>query len=250
MLILEKYKLLREMSKEDREHIYEYTMELSKQIVEDADKETPHEELMKYLEEKKRKKEIPLTNLSIIGYATKLLKTMLPTIVSPIFSLNTAKQTILFPPFQIVEGKVIEGTLSNMKEFKSLITKQSITAINNPLSAQKNYELWVDEDFCTHYASIEVVNKTLNTFAKASIIKAEKALKDKDFERAIYLSNKALVAGKYLCKAIAIKASIAHYQHKHTKVKVLVKMLGKNITDIQCFNLYFKQYLAAISNPL
>lgn len=55
MLNLEKYKLLREMSEEDRERIYEFTMELSKRIVEGTDKEILREELLEYLEEKKRK---------------------------------------------------------------------------------------------------------------------------------------------------------------------------------------------------
>ena len=69
-------------------------------------------------------KKISIARLNIIGYATRLSKAMLPTIVSPIFSLDTYKQIVLFPPFQIIKEEVIGGTLSNMREFKSFIIKQ------------------------------------------------------------------------------------------------------------------------------
>ena len=92
-----------------------------------------------------------LKDLDIIGYSDRLPKTLLPSIVPPVFQIRGTKVTVV-PPYKGDGDYVVGGTELHISETQSFDENGKITLFNNfIIEAKALHELWIDEIFNFHY---------------------------------------------------------------------------------------------------
>jgi len=151
--------------------------------------------------------------LVVVGYATKLSTTMVPTIVTPIFRLKHDEDQYLMPPFKIYEGRVHGGWIISHEECKKLSEREEITILEPILiQARDRHDLWIDDRHRPHYEPVAEVAHNLRMLAKESLIEAEKLLFKNELDEAERKASAARSADPQLVDSLAIKAAIRRHK--------------------------------------
>ena len=167
---------------------------------------------------------VPIGTLNVIGYATSLSRTMVPTTVAPVFSLRGNPESVLFPPFHMHEGNVCEGTWGTLDEFDTFARRGEVTALPSPIPARTDYELWIDADMDPQYESIPDAEEHLGAIAESHLLAAETALRQGELDKADRLAGVALCANDRLLDPLAIRAAIRRRQKREGAVRVMAKL--------------------------
>jgi hypothetical protein len=167
---------------------------------------------------------IPIASLDVVGYATSLSEAMVPTIVTPVFRLRNSPGAILFPPFAIHCGQVCDGALGTAEEFGRFANEGDVTALEAPIAAARDHELWIDANMMPHYEPIEEADETLGSMAADHISRAKLALQQGDLDEADRLAGIALCADDRRLEPLAIRAAIRRRQGREGAVKLMAKL--------------------------
>jgi hypothetical protein len=170
-----------------------------------------------------------IIDLEIMGYATVLKDTMLPSRVPPVFRVKSNPACILFPPFHFGDGCVWNSTEGNLEEVKRLLEREEITILQTSIPAKQDYELWVDLEMMPHYEPRFQVRKALAKIAQESIAAANKALVSRDFKEANRLAGIALSADDHLLEPLVVKSVICHQTGDNKGANVLRKIASRTL---------------------
>jgi hypothetical protein len=184
-----------------------------------------------------------IADLEVVGYATVLKDTILPSPVAPIFRVKSDPARIVFPPYHFADGQVWNATESEPQELKSLADKGEITVFETALPASPGLDLWVDQEHQPHYEIRAKARETLRRIALDHIQKAREAFKQGQYEQANRYCGVALSADDRLVDALAIKAAICRARNDLHGERVMQKMAAPSIsTDA------FQQLMKGIVN--
>lgn len=188
----------------------------------------------------------PIENLDLVGYATRLLKTMVPAIVSPIFALRDKDDdVVVFPPFTIYQGFVRDGALSTQRELRALARKGEVTLVDEPLAARDGYELWVDLELRPQYAPMADVRAELQKIAETQRKAADDALEKQDLESVERHASIAGCADSRQFWPYALKAALRQRQDKEAAARVM-KRLAEGLCPPTMFDSAVKDYLVQL----
>ena len=182
-----------------------------------------------------------IENLDVVGYATRLLETMVPAIVSPIFALR-GKNDVVFPPFTIYQGFVRDGALSTQRELQALARKGEVTLVGESLAARDGYELWVDLELRPQYAPMADVRAELQKIAETHHKAAEDALVKQNLESVERHASIAGCADSRQFWPYALKAALRQRQGKEAAVRVM-KRLAEGLCSPMVFDSVAQAYL-------
>ena len=149
-----------------------------------------------------------LDDLEIVGYANVLKKTMLPSVVPPVFRLKADVQRAFLPPYSFSAGCVCNATEVLQPELEELRDSREITLFNDAFPARAGFELWVDQSFQWHYQPWDEAEQDLRHIADEAIRNAADALRRDDLQQAERLSGVAISANDRRLAPLAIKAAI------------------------------------------
>jgi len=170
-----------------------------------------------------------ITDLGVVGYATVLKDTMVPSVVPPVFRLKTDPSCILFPPYAFSGGSVWNATEASPHDLERLAENSEITRFETSLLAQPGYELWVDQKMEAHYEPRAKADETLRSIANDSIRGAREAFARGDRVEADRLCGVALSADDRLVEALAIKAAIRRQKKDAAGERVMVKLASRTL---------------------
>jgi len=174
---------------------------------------------------------VPIDGLEVVGYATVLLDTMLPSVVPPVFRLKGKPDEAFVPPFLLNEGYLWNATALSASELAALQRKGEITLFpGEPFPARHDFELWVDQDRKLHYEPRAEAQAALLAIAKDHIQKAEQALKEGRAEDAERFSGIALCADDRLIEPLAIKAALRRARDDATGEELMAKLAAPRVT--------------------
>ncbi|MDA8134273.1 MAG: hypothetical protein M0T82_06580 [Desulfobacteraceae bacterium] len=180
---------------------------------------------------------ISVHELQIVGYADVLTKSTVPTIVPPVFQHIKKKEEFYFPPFSIKEDMLCNPTLSTEKDFDALIQAERITGfIGEPIPAQPDFELWVDETMEPRYERMVKVHEKLKALSKQYTADAETMIDQKKIPEAEALCNKAISAHGNNLGPWVIKAGIRLFQKKKDNADMLAETMA-HLCPEYAFNL-------------
>src|ERR1039458_3440709 len=178
------------------------------------------------------KSPVPIDGLEIVGYANVLLDSMLPSIVPPVFRLKGNPDEVFVPPYVFNAGYLCNATALSGSELKALEQNQEITPFEGePLAAQRDFELWLDQTRDRHYEPRTQAHATLLALAKDHIHKAEQALKEGKTADAERLSGVASCADDRLVEPLAIKAALRRLRKDTTGEKLITKLAAARMTE-------------------
>jgi hypothetical protein len=173
-----------------------------------------------------------MDGLEIVGYANVLLDSMLPSIVPPVFRLKGNPDKVFVPPYVFNAGHLCNATALSASELKALEQNQEITPFDGePLAAQREFELWLDQARHRHYEPRAQAHATLLALAKENIQKAEQALKDGKTADAERLSGIASCADDRLVEPLAIKAALRRLMKDTTGEGLMTKLAASKMTE-------------------
>ena len=170
-----------------------------------------------------------ITDLEIVGYATVLKDTMVPSIVPPVFRLKADASRILFPPYTFAAGSVWNATEASTHDLERLAENREITRFEKPFPAQRDFELWVDQKMEPHYRPHAKAHETLRSIANDSIQHARGAFAKGDQAGADRLCGIALSADDRLIEALAIKAAIRRQKQDAAGERVMAKLASRTL---------------------
>ena len=178
------------------------------------------------------KQPVPMDGLEIVGYANVLLDSMLPSIVPPVFRLKGNPDEVFVPPYVFNAGYLCNATALSGSELKALEQNQEITPFDGePVAAQRDFELWLDQARHLHYEPRTQAHATLLALAKDHIQKAEQALKDGKTADAERLSGVASCADDRLVEPLAIKAALRRLRKDTTGEGLMTKLAASKMTE-------------------
>lgn len=170
----------------------------------------------------------PIFSLEIIGYANRLNASMLPAVVPPVFRVKAEPDRILLPAFVIHQGFVCDATERLFTEARHLADAEEITIFEEPLDAQRDFELWIGLDGTPHYEPIPEASSKLKQIAIENIALAETAMRSGDFKTAENCCRIALCADDRLIDSLAISAAISRRTHDSGSERLMEKLaLGR-----------------------
>lgn len=174
---------------------------------------------------------VTIQELEIIGYATVLKETMLPSVVAPVFRLRTDPNIAFVPPYLLNQGYLCNATRVSAAELGTLADKVEITLFpGQPLRAQQGHELWIDQAGAAHYEPQSDAHAALLETARREIAGAEMALTQGKTEEAEKCCNIALCADDRLIEPLAIKAAIRRQQGDSTGERLIAKLALPRMT--------------------
>ena len=178
----------------------------------------------------------------MIGYATVLKDTMLPSPVPPVFRLRSDPDRILFPPYHFADGCVWNATEGDPHDLKRLGENDEVTLFDHPYPAQPDFDMWIDLQRQPHYEPRAQARETLRNIARENIHKASRALVEGDLTEADRFCGVALSADDRLVEALAIKAAICIKNNDATGARVMEKLASHTMTS-EAFQQLIKSYL-------
>lgn len=170
-----------------------------------------------------------MTDLEIVGYATALDETMVPSVVPPVFRVKAEPSRILFPPYTFSGGSVWNATEGNEHDLKELAEDGEITRFAEPEPSQPDFELWVDQGMAPHYEPRALAEETLRGIAEESIRQARGAFAKGDYAGADRLCGVALSADDRLVEALAIKAAVCRQHGDSVGERVMAKLASTSL---------------------
>ena len=150
----------------------------------------------------------PVNDLEIVGYANVLNARMLPSVVPPMFRLRAEPQRILLPPYAFNGGYLCNAAEVPAAELKALADAGEVTLFHEPIAAQADWELWVDESFQQRYEPQDEARTHLDHIAETSRAEAIALFKQGNFAEADRLASVAISANDRKVDALVIKAAI------------------------------------------
>ena len=178
------------------------------------------------------KSPVPIDRLEIVGYANVLLDSMLPSVVPPVFRLKGNPDEAFVPPYVFNAGYLCNATALSASELKALEQNQEITLFDGePLAAQRDFELWLDQARHRHYEPRTQAHATLLALAKDHIQKAEQALKEGKTADAERFSGVALCADDRLVEPLAIKAALRRLRKDATGEGLMTKLAAPRMSE-------------------
>ena len=138
---------------------------------------------------------IQIDGLEIIGYADALTATMVPSIVPPVFRSKQLPRSVYLPPYHMNDGFLFNASVVSQSELDDLGRSEEITLFpTQPINAQRDFDLWLDQDFQSHYEPRLAAAEALRKIAEDHIAKAGAALKRGALTEADRLSGIAVSA--------------------------------------------------------
>lgn len=183
-----------------------------------------------------------ILDLEVIGYATVLKDTMLPSPVPPVFRLRSDQDRILFPPYHFADGCVWNATEGDPHDLKRLRENDEVTLFDHAYSAQPDFDMWIDLERQPHYEPRAQARETLRNIARENIQTARQAFAAGEFEEADRFCGVALSADDRLVESLAIKAAICRKRNDPTGERVMEKLASHTMTS-EAFQQLIKSYL-------
>jgi hypothetical protein len=172
-----------------------------------------------------------IDGLEIVGYATVLLDTMLPSVVPPVFRLKGEPDQAFVPPYFFNAGCLYNATALSSSELAALEQKGEITLFaDDPVDPRPGFELWVDQARQRLYQPRAQAHAALLALAKDYIQKAEQALNDGQTADAERFSGVALCADDRLVEPLAIKAALRRLRKDATGEGLMAKLAAPRMT--------------------
>jgi hypothetical protein len=181
-------------------------------------------------------------DLDIVGYANVFKETMLPTVAPPVYRLKTNAQRALLPPYSLNAGFLCNATEVPGAELESLSDAREITLFDGAFAARRDFELWVDQSFETHYELLDVARKNLSRIADDAIKNAERALREGDLQQAERLSGVAISADGRRVEPLAIKAAIRRKQNNQAGERLMAELAAPALNE-NLFSALVSQYV-------
>lgn len=135
----------------------------------------------------------PLNKLCVIG-CTEVISSdpYLPRVLSPIYYDYNNTKSVLYPPYKIDNGQLINPVNGLMTEFFRNAYSNQITFWENFQLAEDDYVLWVDDLGVFHYDHKTVAAEKLQVIYNNKVSQAKELLNQGELEKA---RNSILVAG-------------------------------------------------------
>ena len=150
----------------------------------------------------------PVNDLEIVGYANVLNARMLPSVVPPMFRLRAEPQRILLPPYSFNGGYLCNAAEVSAAELKALAEAGEVTLFPQPIAAQADWELWVDETFQPRYEPQDQARTNLDQIAETSRAASIKMFQQGNLVEADRLASIANSANDRKVDGLVIKAAI------------------------------------------
>lgn len=175
------------------------------------------------------------SELEIVGYANVLRKTMLPSIVPPVFRFKAEPDRVFLPPYLYNSGLLCNATEVSQAESAEMQRNGQITLFDSAIPACIGFELWIDQSFQHHYEPVEEVGRQLAGIADDGILRAQAALLTGDLETAERWSGVAISANDRRVEPLAIKAAIRRMQGNKTGEELMARLAARVIGERQFF---------------
>jgi hypothetical protein len=182
--------------------------------------------------------------LEIVGYANVLDRSVLPSIVPPVFRLKADTSRAFLPPYSFNAGYLCNATEVAGPELDQLLDSEEITLFEGVLPARNGFELWVDQSYECHYQPFDEVRQQLGRIAREAIEQAAAALREGDLPRAERLAGVAISADDRRVEPLAIKAAIRRTQGT-TQGERLMAELAAPVLEEGLFGRLVDQYCAS-----
>jgi hypothetical protein len=167
--------------------------------------------------------------LQIVGYADVLPESARPSIVAPVFCKKDNPDSILVPPYSFSNGRYLcDATEISVAELKSLAHRLEVTLFTEPLAAQRDHELWVDQKGEPQYQSRREARTQLNQIALDAQREAATVFEHGQLEDAERSSNVALLADPKNIDAWAVKMAIADVKADLESQDLLLELIPEN----------------------
>jgi hypothetical protein len=174
---------------------------------------------------------VPINELEIIGYATALKETMLPSVVPPVFRFKANPSRAFLPPYAFHGDQLWNAVEVGLPELQSLAEGGEITVFTDGFPAQVGFELWVDPSFQRHYQPRSQAHDALRAIAWDQIKKAEEALQRNAFADAERYCGVALSADDRLVEPLAIRASIQRARRDSAGERMFFRLASGLMTE-------------------
>lgn len=168
----------------------------------------------------------------IEGYANVLNENMRPSVVAPVFSLRSDPARLFVPPYSFHAGFVINATEIDRPELQDLLDRGSITLLNSPLEARREFELWVDEQGKIRYEPWGKTRTLLAEIAERHLDEARRRFAQGEWEEADRLAGVAFAADDRQVTPLVIKAAVRRRQGKPI---ALMAELAKRSVSLDLF---------------
>jgi len=186
-----------------------------------------------------------LHELDVVGWNDVLEEASLPSIVAPVFARRDAPERILFPPFRIVEDLVVGGTATNRTDWDELVFLGRASALESPVRARAEHELWLDLDGNPRYEPRRKAREHLKELAEGFLNDARKALAEGRVDDALRWAQQAFNANDRLVDPLAIKAAVRLSEGADDEVELLAELAG-----VSCSRKLFDQVIKAFVRSL
>jgi len=189
-----------------------------------------------------------LQNLQIIGYASVLVETMLPTVVPPVFQDRQNPEHVFVPPYTLDGSSLCNATCISLAEWNALVSAGEVTAIDTPRAAQRAHEMWVAQDFTPHYEPRARADRNLRTIAQQHIDLATAELKQRRLPEADRLASIALAADDRMVDSMIVKAAVSQINNDPAGVRVM-GLLAADLMTADTFQLAVKALADSVRKP-
>ena len=174
---------------------------------------------------------IHVNQLEILGYATVLEDTMLPSVVPPLFRLVADKNRNYVPPYCFSGDYLCNSTEIDSGELAALVARGEVTLFDAPRAASGGFELWIDREFKPHYELRIRAHKVLRDIAMENIELAAAALASGKYNEAERFCGVALSADDRLVEPLAIEAAIRRLQLDTTGERMLTRVAAPLMSE-------------------
>lgn len=172
---------------------------------------------------------LDVSTLEIVGYADVPAERAVPAIVPPVFRRKDNRESILVPPYSLSNGRYLcDATEISCGELESLAHRREVTLFESPRDAQRDYELWLDQQGIPQYQPRREARIQLSKIAASELTKAEAAFERSHFGDAERHSDVALLADPKNVDAWAIKMAIADVTSDGDSKELLRELLPEN----------------------
>lgn len=169
---------------------------------------------------------LDVSSLQIIGYANVLPASALPSIVPPVFQRKDNPDSILVPPYSFNNGRYLcDATEISASEFESLQSRFEVTPFSIPIDAQRDHELWVDQQGRHQYQTRLETRRRMNQISAQELAKASTAFRNGQLDDAERHTSVALLADEQNFEALAIKIAIAQVKRDRASQDTLLELV-------------------------
>lgn len=172
--------------------------------------------------------EVELSKLQVIGYADNLEEGSHALRLPPIFCFKDDPNHILFPPFHVIESRVIGAAHSARTELNEFVADERVTLLSPGVvfEAKPGHTLWLNSltgENVFNYEPHAVAREHLNAIAQEYIQRAEAAFAIGNCIEAHDYAGIALGADENLLQPNVIIAACAAVEGKNGHVAFIKK---------------------------